>query len=74
LAKRRYTMVSAREIVGKKIVSFEARRQDMGRVGYKQMVHDPRIVLDDGSVLVFIAEEAEVGSGVMILRVKPEKK
>lgn len=72
--RKRFTMVSARELVGRKIVGFEPRKHNAGRVGYKQMVHDPRIVLDDGSVLVFLAEEAETGSGVLIIRVKRGKK
>lgn len=72
--KKRYTMVSARELVGRTIVAFEPRKHNAGRVGYKQLVHDPRIVLDDGSVLVFLAEEAETGSGVLIMRVKRREK
>lgn len=74
MKRKRFTMVSARELVGRTIVAFEPRKYDAGRVGYKQMVHDPRIVLDDGSVLVFLAEEAETGAGVLIMRVKKERK
>lgn len=71
---KRYNMVSAKEIVGKRIIGFESRPFDAGRVGYKQMVHNPKIILDDNSVLIFIAEMGETSEGVKILRVKLEKK
>lgn len=64
--------VSAREIVGKKIVRFEPRTFSDQRGG---TAHDPVIVLDDGSFLTFITEETETGDyGVFILRHKPAVK
>ena len=59
-------MVSARELIGKKIAGFDPGTwtDTNGRVK-----HNPKITLDDGSVLVFTVEESEHGNyGVFIGR------
>jgi len=52
----KYPMVSARLLVGRRIVGFEPRPFPNGRGG---VAHSPRMILDDGSTLVFAAEAAE---------------
>lgn len=51
-------MVSAREIVGKRIIGFKPNPRADGRGG---TTHSPVIVLDDGSMLIFQAIECEAG-------------
>lgn len=64
-------MVSAREIVGKRIVAFDPGPFDDGR---GQTAHNPRIVLDDGSVLFVTVKETDTGDyGVFMGRHKPER-
>lgn len=60
-------MVSARELIGKKIVGFtpNSAKDRLGRI-----YHEPTIALDDGSVLYFLAEETEDEYGVFIGRVR----
>ena len=71
---KRFPMVSAREIVGKKIVGFNPGLFPDGQ-GAGAMAHDPVIFLDDGSRLHFLAEETQVGEyGVQIIRFKMPKK
>ena len=53
-------MVSARQIVGRRIIGFDPKPFSDGR-GFATC-HDPEIVLDDGSVLVFVTEETGKGS------------
>ncbi len=67
----KHRMVSAREIVGKRIVAF-APNTTPGLSNTGGPAHNPRIILDDGSVLVFITEELRDGAdyGTLILRVK----
>lgn len=67
-------MPSARELIGRKIVGFDANPFDDGR-GSK--AHDPHIWLDDGSRLRFVVEELDSGGdyGVFVARdlnVRPE--
>lgn len=66
-------MVSAREIVGKKIVSFDPGTYIL----HGQTLHNPHIRLDDGSVLYFSAEEKWSadgdGYGIFIGRTKGAK-
>ncbi len=67
-------MVSAREIVGRRIVAFDpgTTRQADGP-GYRT-IHYPSITLDDGSRLFFCAEElpsADADHGTLIGRVIP---
>ena len=62
---------SKRDLIGRKIVDFDARPYPDGRGGTN---HDPRIVLDDGSVLIFNAQEQEGdGYGVSIIRYKAKR-
>lgn len=64
-------MVSAREIVGKRITAFHPRAQAVkGRT-----MHQPRVELDDGSFLYFVTEEHPEGNwyGTFIGRVPPEQ-
>lgn len=60
-------MVSARELVGRRIVAFRpGTHVEDGKV-----MHEPAIDLDDGTTLVFMAEEHPQGEeyGVWIGRV-----
>lgn len=69
-------MVSSREIIGKRIVAFRSRAAKQGATPEtRRVMHDPEIVLDDGSVLVFAAEEHPDGDfyGVWIGRRKPAR-
>jgi hypothetical protein len=52
-------MVSARELVGKRIVAFDPGAHEDPE--YKT-VHTPRITLEDGSYLYFVAEETSDGA------------
>src|SRR5262249_4740060 len=62
--KRR--MPKAKDLVGKKIVRFLTNPFPDGRGG---TAHNPRIVLNDGSVLSFTVEETDVERyGVFIVR------
>lgn len=53
-------MVSARQLVGRKIVGFTC---DVSRDATGRLAHTPRVVLDDGSVLLFSVEETDEGGG-----------
>jgi len=70
----KYNMVSAREIVGKRITAFDPRPYRAGsETGKSRLImHDPIITLDDGSILVFHTEEHPDGGeyGAFIQRVK----
>ncbi len=57
-------MVSARQIVGRKIVDFRPGSGRVGNVNGRNRVtmHSPIIVLDDGTELYFVVEEAPDGS------------
>ena len=50
-------MVSAREIVGKRIVAFRPGTSRQGQGASQTTMHDPEIELEDGTVLVFGTEE-----------------
>lgn len=65
-------MVSAREIVGKRIVAFDPGAAKVGYAGGTKVMHGPTITLDDGSRLIFHVEEHPEGCdyGVKILRRK----
>lgn len=55
-------MVSARQLIGRKIVGFNAHPFPDGRPhGSGTVAHDPEIMLDDGTRLYFVVEETEVG-------------
>jgi len=54
-------MVSAREIVGKRIVAFRPGAYRAGRDVFTTTMHEPEIELEDGSVLVFVTEEHPEG-------------
>ena len=56
----KYPMVSARLLVGRRIVGFEPRPFPNGRGG---VAHSPRMILDDGSTLVFDVESTQVPGG-----------
>jgi hypothetical protein len=47
-------MVSARQLVGRRIVGFQANAYRNGEFG---IIHHPVIFLDDGTKLFFITEE-----------------
>ena len=63
-------MVSAREIVGKRIIAFNpgsyASRGERGNT----TIHEPTITLEDGSFLYFVTEENHNGEsyGVFVGR------
>lgn len=59
-------MVSARQVVGKRIIAFRPGTT----VVEGKVMHEPAIDLDDGSTLVFMAEEHPQGDyyGVWIGR------
>jgi hypothetical protein len=66
-------MVSARELVGRKIVGFRPNPFGSGRPE-APVAHDPVIVLDDDSCLTFTTEETEVGEyGIHITRHQPKR-
>jgi hypothetical protein len=69
-------MVSAREIVGKRIVAFRPNSYLAGEGEMKTTMHEPSIVLDDGSVLFFMTEEHPDGAdyGVYVGRHIPKGK
>ena len=63
---------SARELLGRTIVAVEQRTFPDGRGG---TAHDPKITLDDGSVLTFTVEETEQGDyGVFVIRTPARKR
>lgn len=66
--------VSARELIGKRIIGFDPGTSVAGSGVSKRTMHDPRIYLDDGSVLLFVTEEhPEDGEyGVFAFRTKPK--
>ena len=66
-------LATARLLVGRKIVAFDARPFDDGRGG---TAHDPCITLDNGAVLVFSVQELEhaAGYGVEPLYHRPNRK
>lgn len=66
-------MVSAREIVGKRIVAFDPGAAIAGSGLLATTMHDPTITLEDGSKLVFLTEEHPNADnyGVWIGRVRP---
>ncbi len=69
-------MISARQLVGRTVVSFNPRpfaaRPDAPHPG---VAHNPVLILDDGAMLTFFVEETETGEyGVCILRHPPTKK
>ena len=71
-------MVSAKQLVGRRIVGFAPRPSPDGPKlpgGKHTCIHQPVIELDDGSRLVFQTEESENGThyGTLIIRVKPAK-
>jgi hypothetical protein len=61
------SMVSKRQLVGRRIVDFHPGVFDDGRGG---TAHEPRITLDDGSQLYFIVEETEGEYGIFIGKTK----
>ena len=64
-------MVSARQLVGRKIIAFDPGTFDDGR---GRVAHNPSITLDDGSNLYFVTEETEVGEyGVFIGKVQEQR-
>lgn len=64
-------MVSARQLVGRTIVAFDARPFDSGK---KSVAHRPHITLDDGGVLYFVTEETEGGDYGTFIGKTPRKK
>ena len=50
-------MVSARQLIGRKIVGFTPGPTNGGLRG---VFHTPRIYLDDGTFLYFVTEETDV--------------
>lgn len=52
-----HRMVSAREIVGKKIVRFDPGLAGISSNSGRPLHSEPRIYLDDGSFLYFMTEE-----------------
>jgi hypothetical protein len=69
-------MVSARELIGRRIVGFEPdAHPGEGSGGFTAHL-SPSIRLDDGSVLTFMAEELENGDGygIWIGRVIPPRR
>jgi hypothetical protein len=54
-------MVSAREIVGKRITGIRYKVEPRGSSSGGPLHYDVEIVLDDGSVLVFVTEESASG-------------
>jgi len=51
-------MVSARQLIGRKIVGFTPGPDNAG--GTRGIFHTPRIYLDDGTFLYFVTEETDV--------------
>jgi len=67
----RINMVSARELVGRRITAFAARAQ---RDNDGRLIHYPTMTLDDGSRLVFSVEEAtDIEAGIFIMKVNPRR-
>lgn len=67
----------AKRLIGRKIVAVDLQgtwETDLYGGGRRYM-HDPRITLDDGSVLRFVVEEHPAGSpyGVDIVRERAER-
>lgn len=52
------TIATARLLVGRKIVAVDLQPFDDDRGG---IAHNPRITLDNGAVIFFVAEETDVG-------------
>lgn len=70
MAEKTYRMVSARQLIGRKIVGFDPCPFDDGRGG---RAHEPTIYLDDGSRLKFVTEETDIGEyGVFVMKVAKE--
>lgn len=57
------TQATARLLVGRKIVAYDARPFVTGEGALRRTCHDPRITLDNGAVLTLTVEETEEGSG-----------
>lgn len=55
---KRPRMVSARELIGKRIIGFSPNPFPDGR---GTTAHNPHLYLDDGSVLIFVTEETDLG-------------
>jgi hypothetical protein len=64
------SMVSARRLIGRRIVGFEPNPTPDGP--RRSVVHSPVIVLDDGSRLTFVVEETDEGGdyGVLIIKTR----
>jgi hypothetical protein len=62
------SMVSKRQLVGRRIIDFDPGTFDDARGG---KAHDPVITLNDGSVLSFSVEETDTGNyGIRITKTK----
>jgi hypothetical protein len=68
-------MVSAREIVGKRITGFTYQTFPQGANGGGVLHIDVTLTLDDGSFLYFITEESDGGDeyGMFVGRSMPRK-
>ena len=56
------TLATARLLVGRKIVAYDARPFVTGEGSTRRICHDPRITLDNGAVLTITVEETEEGA------------
>lgn len=66
----RHRMVSARQLIGRKIVGFDPRPFGDSRGG---RAYKPAIYLDDGTRLEFITQETDGDDyGVLVLKVPSE--
>ena len=61
-------MVSARELVGRRIIAFEPLPFKSGESHDNRLAHRPIVYLDDGSCLTFTTEEVEGDYGTFIGR------
>jgi len=66
-------MVSARELVGKRIVAFDPG-VFVPCEEWRGVCHNPTITLDDGTRLYFVVEETGAEYGIFIGRTKKGKK